>query len=88
MSKRQHTKQPDYIGNIVISQAMRRHDIRAYGKVSKVRRGLGKGLIVVALLSLCSLWLLPIGFYLLGLPLRLLVRSRIISIKERVRLLW
>jgi len=87
MRGRQHTIAPDYIGNIVMVRGMVRNGIKKYGVVSRKRRVLGKGLIVVALLPLCSLWLLPIGLYLLGLPLRLLVRSRIISIKMGLRLL-
>jgi len=84
--RRQHNKAPDYIGIIVTRYEMEKKGIVGYGKVGKYRRALGGVVVVVALMPLFSLWLLPLGLWLLGLPIRLLVRSRIISIKEGLRL--
>ena len=82
----QHANPNNYINNIVMVRAMRRNNIKKYGIVSKYKRVVGRCLVVVALLPLCSLWLLPIGFYLLGLPLKLLLKSKIMYIRDGLRL--
>ncbi len=77
----------DPISNIIISQAMKRNNIKPYGVVSKYKKGLGKGCIVVGLLPCFTSPLIVVGLYLLGLPLRLMVKSKMIDIKQRVRLI-
>jgi len=87
MRSKQHANPNNYINNIVMLNAMRTNGIKRYGIVSKYKRVVGRCLIVVALLPLFSLWLLPIGLFLLGIPMRLILRSKLLSIKERL-LLW
>ena len=74
------------IKNILIKRVMIENNIKPYGYTNKHKRIIGGFIVVVALLPLCSLWLLPFGLWLLGLPLKLLVRSRIIYLKEGFKL--
>jgi len=87
----EHERQQDisnnYIRDIAINQAMRHNNIKPYGIVSKKKRLLASGIITFALLPLFSLWLLPFGLYLLGLPFKVLLKSKLLYCKD-IYLLW
>jgi len=61
----------DFIRSLKIGGAMK------YGKQpSKARQKIGGAVVVVALLPLCSLWLLPLGLWLVGTDLKLLLKTK------------
>lgn len=61
----------DFIRSLKIGGALK------YGKTpNKTRQKIGGAVVVVALLPLCSLWLLPLGLWLVGTDLKLYAKTK------------